>query len=87
MVRLALLLIGVLIAVLFATNNMHNVQVGLVVGRPVHVRLFFLLLTVFLAGALISTILHLYLNAESRKKKTATPEPVPEAAGDEYFSS
>ena len=45
MLRILLTVIAAALVTVFAVDNMHRVEVGLVVGRPAHVRLFFLLLT------------------------------------------
>ncbi len=55
-------------AAVFAMDNMHHVDLGLVLGTPVSVRLFFLLLTSFLVGCLLATLMNLYLNAKSKKQ-------------------
>ena len=60
-------------AATFATDNMHHVDLGLVVGSPVHVRLFFLLLTSFLVGCFSAMLMNLYLNARSGKQRE-TPQ-------------
>jgi len=68
-------------AATFATDNMHHVDLGLVVGRPVHVRLFFLLLTSFLLGCFAAMLMNLYLNAKSGKQRE-TPQ---DAERDDLF--
>ena len=55
-------------ATTFAMDNMHRVELGLIVGRPVHVRLFFLLLTSFLVGCFSAMLISLCLSARSRKQ-------------------
>ncbi len=53
------LLVVILLAVaatMFAMDNMQRVELGLIVGRPVHVRLFFLLLASFLIGVLLGVL-------------------------------
>ncbi len=64
-------LFAILLAVMattFAMDNMHRVEFGLIVSQPVHVRLFFLLLTSFLIGCFSAMLISLYLNAKSRKQ-------------------
>jgi uncharacterized integral membrane protein len=58
----------------FAMNNMHRVELGLILGRPVHVRLFFLLLTSYLLGSLSVILVRLFLNTKSKKKGETAPE-------------
>ena len=44
MLRVLLAILLAVTATTFAMDNMHHVGLGLIVGGPVHVRLFFLLL-------------------------------------------
>jgi len=73
--RLLLILIACLVLVLFCWNNSHHVEVGLIFGRPVHVRLVFLLLTTFLIGHFTAVLLSLYMRfrikARVEREKTA----------------
>lgn len=55
-------------ATTFAMDNMHRVELGLIVGRPAHVRLFFLLLTSFLVGCFSAMLVSLFLGAKSGKQ-------------------
>ena len=66
---------------IFAMDNMHRVELGLIVGKPMHVRLFFLLLSAFLVGCFSAAITSLYLRARSKKQKQAAQE----AQGDSFF--
>ncbi|MHC4599337.1 MAG: hypothetical protein ACYS47_10065 [Planctomycetota bacterium] len=74
-------LLAVLVAV-FAIDNMHPVELGCVAGKPVNVRLFFLLLTSFLVGCMATTIVNLYIGTRTKRAVEGT------AAGAEadYFS-
>ncbi len=55
-------------ATTFAMDNMHRVELGLIIGKPVHVRLFFLLLTSFLVGCFSAMLVSLFLGAKSGKQ-------------------
>ncbi len=68
MLKVLFVILLAVIAAVFATDNMHHVDLGLVVGRPVHVRLFFLLLTSFLIGCFSAMLMNLYLNAKSDRQ-------------------
>ena len=79
------LIIAALLAVLmavFAIDNMHAVELGCVAGKPVNVRLFFLLLTSFLVGCISTTFVNLYIGTRTKRVDEGTPE----AAGGDYFS-
>ncbi len=79
------LVLAILVAVMgtmFAMDNMHRVELGLVMGKPVHVRLFFLLLTSFLVGCFAAMVTSLYINAKSRKPKVAQQD----TEEDDFFS-
>lgn len=54
--------------VLFAWDNTHHVEVGMVLGRPVHVRLIFLLLTTFLIGHFTAVLLNVFLSQRIKAK-------------------
>jgi len=78
-----LLVVGVVAAAtVFAVDNMHRVELGLVVGRPVHVRLFFLLLISFLVGCFAAVLTELYFSARFKKGE----EPARAAEGEDFFS-
>jgi uncharacterized integral membrane protein len=67
---------------MFAMDNMQRVELSLIVGRPVHVRLFFLLLVTFLVGCFSVMLANLYRRARPTKK---TEKPT-EAEEDDFFS-
>ena len=73
MLKVLFVILMAVAATTFATDNMHHVDLGLVVGSPVNVRLFFLLLTSFLVGCFSAMLVNLYLNARSRKQRE-TPQ-------------
>ena len=81
-----ILVAGILCA--FAVDNLHRVELGLIVGRTVHVRLFFLLLTTFLVGCLADTIFRAFLSAQQGKKRRKTVrEDADKDVEDDFFSS
>ncbi|MHC5035817.1 MAG: hypothetical protein ACYTHM_00745 [Planctomycetota bacterium] len=79
LIAAVLLAMGVAV---FAMDNMHVVELGCVAGRPVNVRLFFLLLTAFLVGCFATTLVNLYMGTRLRRKG----EVPPELEGGDYFS-
>lgn len=68
MLKVSFVILLAVIATTFAMDNMHHVDLGLVLGRPASVRLFFLLLTSFLVGCLLATLINLYVGAKSEKQ-------------------
>ena len=79
------LLVVILLAVaatMFAMDNMQRVELSLVVGRPVHVRLFFLLLVSFMLGCFSVMLVNLYRRAKPAKKRDKTSD----AEEDDFFS-
>jgi uncharacterized integral membrane protein len=64
-------LLAVVVAV-FAMDNMHPVELGCVAGKPVNVRLFFLMLTSFLVGCMATTIVNLYLGTKTKRAVEGT---------------
>ncbi len=82
MLKLLVVIFAAVMATTFAMDNMHRVELGLIVGRPVHVRLFFLLLTSFLIGCFAVMLLTLYRNTRRTPKKVTAPQD----EGDDFFS-
>jgi len=82
MLKLTFVIFVVAVATTFAMDNMHRVEIGLVMGRPVHVRLFFLLLTSFLVGCFSAMLMDLYISAKLKKKR----ETAQDADEDDFFS-
>jgi len=78
---LLIVVLGVVVATAFAADNMGHVQLGLIIGKPVHVRLFFLLLSSFLAGCFSTVLLNLYLRTRLKKKEAAS-----KVEDDQFFS-
>lgn len=69
MLVLLVVIILAVVATIFATDNMQRVELSLVLGRPVHVRLFFLLLTSFLFGCFSAVLVNLYRRTKPAKRK------------------
>ncbi len=82
MLKLLLVILTAIMVTTLAMDNMHRVELGLIVGRPVHVRLFFLLLTSFLVGCFSAMFMNLYLSTKSKKRR----EIVRDTEGDDFFS-
>lgn len=68
MQRVLIILIAGLAMVMFAWSNVHHVEVGCVFGRPVQVRLIFLLLTTFLLGHFTAVLLSVYMRSRIKSK-------------------
>ena len=87
--KFAIILLVLFVLVLFAINNMEHVELGLIIGRPMRIRLFFLLMLSFLAGCLTMSLVNMYFNAKFRKLREleAKPENARAAKGsdDEVF--
>ena len=81
MLKLLFVILAAAVGTIFAMDNMQRVELGLIVGRPVHVRLFFLLLTSFLIGCFSAILLNLYLRTNSRKERKGAAD----AENDEFF--
>jgi len=82
MTRMLTVALVAVMAIIFAADNMHHVELGLIFGRPVNVRLFFLLLTSFLLGCLVTVFVNLYVAARSRRGDQKTRG----GRDDEFFS-
>lgn len=82
MAKVLLIVLLAAMAGTFAMDNMHHVGLGLIVGEPVYVRLFFLLLTSYLAGCFSAMLIQLCLNTRARRREQA-----PQDAEDEAFFS
>lgn len=83
MLVLLLFILLAVAATLFAMDNLQRVELGLVLGRPVHVRLFFLLLTSFLLGCFSTLLVNLYRHAKPAKIRKKTPAD----EEDDFFSN
>lgn len=68
MQQVLLIIMAGLAMAMFAWSNTHHVELGLVFGRPVHVRLIFLLLTTFLLGHFTAVLLNVYMRSRIKAK-------------------
>jgi hypothetical protein len=64
-------LLGILITGFFAITNMHHVDMGLILGGPMKVRLFPLLLTAYLAGVATAFIVRFYIRSKIKTRRKA----------------
>ena len=82
MFKLLFVILAAAMMATFAMDNMQRVELGLVVGKPVHVRLFFLLLASFLIGCFSTVFTNLYLGTRYKKGKATSRD----SNSDEFFS-
>jgi len=77
MKSLVVIVLATVIAVLFVFANSHHVEVSLIFGAPVRLRMIFLLMGVYVAGALSTIIFQQWQRAKRRrdfeKAQKATP--------------
>jgi uncharacterized integral membrane protein len=64
--RIALAFLATVLFVSFALSNTHHVELSFVVGRPVEIRLIFLLAISFGSGVIASLFYQLWLDANRR---------------------
>jgi len=80
MKRLVAILVGTLVAMLFAVANSHHVEVSFIFGAPVRMRMIFLMAGVFISGVLTTVIFQGYQvakrqrEAAERKKRPANDD-------------
>jgi uncharacterized integral membrane protein len=82
--KVLLVICFAVMATAFAMDNMHHVDLGLVLGKPVHVRLFFLLMTSFLIGSFSAMLVNLCLNTRPKEPNEKAPDSVED---DDFFSA
>jgi len=68
MVRLALAVIATIAIVAFVISNSHHVDLSLAVGKPVEIRLIFLLLCAFIIGMIVPVFFRLVHRLDSEKQ-------------------
>jgi uncharacterized integral membrane protein len=66
MARIVMTIVATAIFVAFSLSNTQHVEVSFVVGRPIEVRLIFLLLITFGSG-IVATVFHRLLTDASRR--------------------
>ncbi len=88
MYRVLLTLAAGVLILLFSINNTHHVEMSLIIGAPVHVRLIFLLLTVFLMGHFSAVLANVYFRSKlnSTTKQVGKKEVACETEEDEFFA-
>ena len=64
--RLMLAIVAMVVFVAFSLSNTHHVELSFVLGKPVHIRLIFLLAIAFVAGT-VSTLFYQMLLENSRR--------------------
>jgi len=89
MQKLLLILAAGVLILLFAVNNTHHVEMSLIFGTPVHVRLIFLLLTTFLLGHFTAVLLNVYVRTKinATAKRAETKAAAKDVEEDEFFSA
>ena len=65
--RLALVILGTIVAVLFSLANSHHVNVSLIFGAPVRIRMIFVIAGAYFMG-IISTIIFEQWQRVKRKR-------------------
>ena len=82
-----LLLLAGVVLLLFAWSNTHHVEMGLIFGRPTHVRLIFLLLTTFLLGYFTAVLLNIYVRTriKTKARHLKMAEDAPEDEENDFF--
>ena len=74
MFQLIILVVIVVFVTIFAMDNLHHVELGIIAGKPVQVRMVFLLLTCYLLGFFSSSVLSLYKRARNGKPRKKAAE-------------
>ena len=67
MIRLILAVLATIVIVVFAISNSHHVDLSLAVGKPVEIRLIFLLLSAFIVGMAVSVFYRLFRRLDQHK--------------------
>ena len=88
MLKLLFILFLAALGTTFAIDNMHRVELGLIVGKAVNVRLFFLLLIAFLVGCFTTVLANLYFTLRARKQAATADNGIEKAVEEgAYFSN
>ena len=87
MQKLLLILVAAIAVALFALSNTHRVEMGVIFGMPVHVRLVFLLITTFLVGYFTAVLVNIYVRTKinSTSKRPEPGAKSKDAEEDEFF--
>ncbi len=68
MIKLTLAVLTTIMIVVFAISNSHHVGLSCAVGKPLEVRLIFLLLSAFLIGMLVPVFYRLIRRLDSERQ-------------------
>jgi uncharacterized integral membrane protein len=87
MQKLLLIVVAGILVLLFALNNTHRVEMSVIFGTPVHVRLVFLLMTTFLIGYFTAVLVNIYVRTRinSTAKRSETRGKPNDTEEDEFF--
>jgi len=85
--KLLLIVVAGALVLLFALNNTHRVEMSVIFGRPLHVRLVFLLLSTFLIGHFSAVLINVYVRTKigSTAKRAEKRDRSHDAEEDEFF--
>ncbi len=67
MIKLTLTVLATVMIVVFAISNSHHVDLSLAVGKPVEIRLIFLLLSAFIIGMTVPVFYRLVRRLDQHK--------------------
>jgi uncharacterized integral membrane protein len=83
MTRLLAILLGTFVALLFAVANSHHVEISLIFGAPVRMRMIFVLAGAYVGGLLSTLIFQGYQTARHHREEASRSKKKPAAAADE----
>ena len=69
MVKLFLLLLILLFIIIFATENLEIVKVSFLIGEPIEIPLFFVMVSSLIAGFILSIFTSMYLHIRRHREK------------------
>jgi uncharacterized integral membrane protein len=69
MKRLLAILLGTFVALLFAVANSHHVEISLIFGAPVRMRMIFVIAGAFVAGTLSTIIFQGWVAARKQREE------------------
>lgn len=68
MMRLLLAILVTVLTVVFTMANTHDVELDVVFGTPVRIRLIFLLLSTFILGIVVSSLFSMVANVRFKRR-------------------
>ncbi|MEW6201232.1 MAG: LapA family protein [bacterium] len=71
MLKLFLLLIVLLFIIIFATENLEIVKVSFLIGEPIEIPLFFVMVSSLIAGFILAIFANMYLHIRRYREKTS----------------